>query len=284
MSAGALETIKSAVSNLAEAERKIAAFIVKSPQKALHLNISELARQAGTSPAAVVRFCRHIGSEKYSDFKLWLAKDVYQGWNEKYLPDLELESGTPGSRALHDMIDEVRHTMTMLAQTLDPRAIEAAADRIRNAAITVLFGIGASGLAAEDLHHKLTRIGIPSSYLVDTHAQITAACALRSTDLAFIISYSGETKEMVEVAKQTKARGAYLIVMTMTSQNKLKEYADLVLEIPKVERMYRSAAELSRICQLTAIDVLFNVLISHDLDNAIAAIERSMQATHLFNE
>ncbi len=282
MNQGALDTIEAAIPNLAEAERKIAVFVQESPQKALHLNISELARQAGTSPAAVVRFCRHIGVGKYSDFKLWLAKDVYQGWGEKFLPDLELESQTPGARAIRDMTEAVRRTMNSLAQTLDPRAVEEAADRIIGASMTAIFGIGASGLVAEDFHQKLTRIGIPSSYLFDTHAQIAASCSLRQSDLAFIISYSGETNEMIEVAAQAKARGCFLISMTMTGQNRLRDYSDLILEIPTVERIYRSAAELSRISQLAAIDILFNVLISYDLDSAISALERSMQATHHF--
>lgn len=282
MNQGAIDTIVAAMPDLADAERKIAAFIQASPQKALHLNISELARQAGTSPAAVVRFCKHIGAGKYTDFKIWLAKDVYQGWGEKYLPDLELESQTPAARALHDMTEAVRRTMSALAQTLDPKAVEEAAERIRAAGMTAIFGIGASGLVASDLHQKLTRIGIPSSYLFDTHAQITAACSLRPQDIAFVVSYSGETEEMIEVAVQAKERGSFLIAMTMTGQNRLREHSDLILEIPPVERIYRSAAELSRISQLAAVDILFNVLISHDLDGAIAALERSMQATHRF--
>jgi DNA-binding MurR/RpiR family transcriptional regulator len=282
MNQGAIDTIVTAMPDLADAERKIAAFIQASPQKALHLNISELARQAGTSPAAVVRFCKHIGAGKYTDFKIWLAKDVYQGWGEKYLPDLELESQTPAARALHDMTEAVRRTMSALAHTLAPKAVEEAAERIRAAGMTAIFGIGASGLVASDLHQKLTRIGIPSSYLFDTHAQITAACSLRPQDIAFVVSYSGETEEMIEVAVQAKERGSFLIAMTMTGQNRLREHSDLILGIPPVERIYRSAAELSRISQLAAIDILFNVLISHDLDGAIAALERSMQATHRF--
>jgi DNA-binding MurR/RpiR family transcriptional regulator len=87
---------------------------------------------------------------------------------------------------------------------------------------------------------------------------------------------------MIEVAAQSKARGCFLISMTMTGQNRLRDYSDLILEIPTVERIYRSAAELSRISQLAAIDILFNVLISYDLDSAISSLERSMQATHHF--
>jgi len=130
MNYGALETIAQSMPRLADTERRIAEFVQASPQKVLHLNIAELARQAGTSSAAVVRFCKRIGAEGYSDFKLWLAKDVYQGWNEKYLPDLGLESQTPASKAIHDMAEAVRRTMSALAATLSPQAVEEA-ERVR---------------------------------------------------------------------------------------------------------------------------------------------------------
>ena len=275
----ALDSIKAAMPGLAEAEKRIAAFVLASPQKVLHLNINELARQAQTSPAAVVRFCRSLGAGKYGDFKLWLARDVYRGWDERSLPDLDLEAQTPGTRAIHDTIASVRRTMTSLAQTLNPEVIEEAAARIKDARLTALFGIGASGLVAQDFHQKLARIGIPSFHFVDVHAQITASCALRPTSLAFIISYSGETREMLEVAKQVRTQGCYSIAMT-TAQNSLGGLVDLVLEIPTVERTYRSAAELSRISQLAVIDVLFNVIVSKDIDGVIAALDRSMEATH----
>jgi DNA-binding MurR/RpiR family transcriptional regulator len=87
---------------------------------------------------------------------------------------------------------------------------------------------------------------------------------------------------MIEVADQAKARGCFLIAMTMAGTNRLCGRADLALSIPAVERVYRSAAELSRLSQLAAIDILFNVIISYDIDGAIAALERSMQATHGF--
>jgi len=79
MDEGAIEKIKQAIPTLADAERRIASFIVTSPQKALHLNISELARQANTSPAAVVRFCRHVGAENIATLNFGLQKMCIKG-------------------------------------------------------------------------------------------------------------------------------------------------------------------------------------------------------------
>jgi DNA-binding MurR/RpiR family transcriptional regulator len=167
-----------------------------------------------------------------------------------------------------------------VVRSLDPLAIDACATRIREASMTMLFGIGASGIVASDFLLKLLRIGLPVSYIYDNQAQITAACSLRPTDLAFIVSYSGETESILEVARQAASRRATVISLTMEGPNRLREYADIALSVPASERVYRRGAESSRLSQLTVIDILYRVIVSRDVESAIGAIERSMDATH----
>ncbi|HWP68393.1 MAG TPA: MurR/RpiR family transcriptional regulator, partial [Rectinemataceae bacterium] len=158
--------------------------------------------------------------------------------------------------------------------------LDLVAVKIREAGMTMLFGIGASGIVAADFHQKLLRIGIPATYTFDSHAQITAACSLKPAHVAFIVSYSGETDAMIEVARQAKSRRAFVVTMTMEGANRLRGYADVALIIPASERVYRRGAETSRLSQLTVVDILFRLIVSSDLESAIEALERSMEATH----
>lgn len=276
----ALDIIRSMLPGMSEAERKIALFVLNEPHKALHYNVVELSRNSSSSSAAVIRFCKRIGVGGYNEFKLWLAKDVFRDEEEKFLPDLDLESRTPAERTIHDVIDYARHSLGDLSRTLDPSMMDQAATRIHEAAMTMLFGIGASGIVSSDFHQKLLRIGIPASYTFDSHAQITAACSLKSTHVAFIVSYSGETESMLEVARQAKARRASVITLTMEGANKLRGYADIPLIVPASERVYRRGAETSRLSQLTVVDILYRLIVSRDVESAIEALERSMEATH----
>ncbi len=277
---GALDIIRGMLPGMSEAERKIALYVLDQPHKALHFNVVELSRHSSSSSAAVVRFCKRIGADGYNEFKLWLAKDVFRDEEEKYLPDLDLESKPPAERAMREVIDFARQSLGDLSRTLNPEMLELAATRIREASLTMLFGIGASGIVTSDFHLKLLRIGIPASYTHDAHAQITAACSLKDTQVAFIVSYSGETESMLEVARQAKAKRACVITLTMEGANKLRGFADIPLIVPASERVYRRGAETSRLSQLTVVDILYRLIVSGDVESAIEALERTMEATH----
>jgi DNA-binding MurR/RpiR family transcriptional regulator len=276
----ALAAIHARLESLSESERKVADYVICEPKKTLHLNVAELARQSGASQASVVRFCKRIGLGSYADFKLRLARDVFQENDERFMPDLDLESGASAEEAIESVVAMTERGLALLASTLDPRSVETAADRMLAASMTALFGVGASGIVAYDFLQKLLRIGLPASFSMDSDLQVTTASSLRPTDAAFVVSYSGENLAMIEVARQARERGACVISLTMDGDNSLGALADIRLSVPSSERLYRKAAVTSRINQLTVVDILYTIIVSRNLDGSIAAIERTMRATH----
>lgn len=276
----ALVAISARMESLSDSERKVAEYVLHEPKKTLHFNVSELARQSGSSQAAVVRFCKRIGLGSFNNFKLRLARDVFRDYDERFIPDLDLESETSPERMIQSVIASSQQGLSLLGAILDPRAVELAADRILGASMTVLFGVGASGVVAYDFLQKLLRVGLPSSYTADTDLQLTAATSLKPTDVAFVVSYSGENTAMGEAARQARGRGATVISLTMDSANTVRSLADISLIVPASERIYRQGAVTSRINQLTVIDIIYSIIVSRNLDTSIAAIERTMQATH----
>ena len=73
---GVLEVIKENYNCIFSAEKKVADFVLKNPQKTVDSNVSELAKQSGVSDATVVRMCHHIGYTGYYEFRITLAKDL----------------------------------------------------------------------------------------------------------------------------------------------------------------------------------------------------------------
>ena len=71
-----LEVIKEQYENIFSAEKKVAAFVLQNPQKAVECNVSELAKYSKVSDATVVRMCHHIGYTGYYQFRITLARDV----------------------------------------------------------------------------------------------------------------------------------------------------------------------------------------------------------------
>lgn len=277
---GAVAMIRARSANLSGAERKVADYVLREPTRTLHYNVSELARQSETSQAAVVRFCKRVGFSSFSVFKLCLARDVFQAQDERFLPDLELESDASAPEVIKSVLGVAQRGLSLLESVLDPKILDDVSSRILEASSTALFGIGASGGVAYDFFQKLLRIGLPVTFAFDTDLQVTLASSLKTTDLAFLVSYSGESAAMVEAAKQARSRKATLVTLTMDGPNTIRGLADIALLVPASERIYREGAGSSRINQLTVVDVIYSIILSKRLDTSIEAIERSMQATH----
>lgn len=281
---GALFEINARWDQLSDSEKKVAAYVLREPKKTLHFTIKELSKQSGSSQAAVIRFCKHLDFASFSNFKLRLARDVFDNNDERYIPDLELESETSAAHVIHTVINRFQRSFSALERSLEAEMLEQAVQCIRTAQTTLLFGVGASGVVAFDFMQKLIRLGLPVFYTHDTDLQLTAASTIRPTDCAFIISYSGEKSDMIEAAKQIKKNQAKLISLTMDSDNTLRMLADIQLVVPASERIYREGASTSRTNQLAVIDILYSLMVSKNLDASIEAIEQTMAVTHRGNE
>lgn len=267
----ALFAIREHLPELSKTERKVADYVLAEPKKVLYYNLSELAEQSGVSQAAIVRFSRRVGMNGFRDFKLRLSHDVYRNGDERYFPNLELESDMAPSLVVKGVVGGVQRNMALLESLSDIHLLNRCVDLIRRARVIYIFGSGASGLVAQDMYQKLVRIGIPCSAPMDTDLQIIAACNLQEKDAAMIISYSGENPAMVTVSQRVRQNGAKVITLTMESENTLRKSADIALLVPSMERIYRTGAMLSRISQLAVIDMVYTLLLSRDLDNAIPA-------------
>ncbi len=277
---GALFEINARWESLSESEKRVAAYVVKYPKKVLHLNVRELAKQSSSSQAAVIRFCKHLAFESFSNFKLRLARDVFDTYDERYVPDLDLESGTEAGATIRSTVERLQRSFAALELTLDQQSVKEAVSVILASKKIALFGVGASGIVASDFMQKLARLGSSVFYSPDTDLQLVAATAIRSGECAFVISYSGEKAEMVEAAKLAKNNGATVISLTMDGPNALRALADITLLVPASERIYRQGASTSRINQLAVVDILYSLLLAANLDASIEAIEQTMAATH----
>ena len=275
-----LFAIRERLPTLPRAERKAAEYILSEPEKAVYYNIAELARQSNVSQAAIVRFCRHIGTEGYSNFKIRLSHDVFRSSPKRYLPNQDLDPGKEPAAVVKDVIGSVQRSMAWLESLSDIHLLNKAAEMIGSAGMNYVFGVGASSLVAQDMYQKLVRIGIPCSAPLDTDLQITAACNLKKGDSALIISYSGETPAMLAVGEWARKKEAAVITLTRETDNTLRSWADAALLVPSTEQILRPGAMVSRICQLAVIDMLYSLLLTRNLRSAIHALESTLIATH----
>ena len=267
--------------SLRPAERRVALGILADPATAAGLSIGTLARQCDTSAATVLRFCRAVGYRSYPALRLELARETGRADGDRpalpsptgdisptdSIPEIVAKIAWSDARAIEDT-----------AALLDVDSLSAAIETVAGAQRIDIYGVGASGFVAQDLHQKLHRIGLLSSVWPDPHAALTSAALLGGGDVAIAISHTGTTTDTVEALRVAEAGGATTIAITNVRDAPLTAHARLVLTTAARETTFRSGAMASRIAQLAVVDCLFVGVAQRSYDRTLRALELTFAA------
>ena len=266
---------------LRPAELRVALAILEDPAGAAGLAIGTLAERCETSPATVLRFCRAVGFTSYPALRLELARETGRERNGQ---DATIAHGRhqPHSTRCPEIVAKIAwsdaRAIEDTAALLDIDSLTAAIDAVAGARRIDIYGVGASGFVAQDLHQKLHRIGLLSSVSPDPHAALTSAALLGEGDVAIAISHTGTTTDTVEALRVAEAGGATTIAITNVRDSPLTAHARLVLTTASRETTFRSGAMASRIAQLAVVDCLFVGVAQRSWDRTLRALERTFVA------
>ena len=262
--------ISEAKPSLTETENDIADFVLENPNIVVNASSQKLAKLTGTSPAAIIRFAKKVGYDGYPQMKIELVKDMM---HDSYEMDQVLESENDMTSLLKKIYNSNLMTIKKTYSLLNTVVLESVASKIRNCHTLYLFGIGSSGIVCEDFQQKLLRIGRTSVFHADTHLQLTSVPNMQQDDLAFFISYSGKTKEMVTAAKWVKKMGISSVAITQSAYNDLGKLVDQVITIPIEEKELRIGATSSRMSSLMITDILYYSIAKEDKNQTIERIK-----------
>jgi len=125
--------------------------------------------------------------------------------------------------------------LTQMADRLDG-ALQQAVDLILGCqGRTVVCGIGKSGLIGKKMVATFASTGTPSFFLHPAEAFHGDLGMLKPIDVLILISYSGETDELIKLIPSLKSFGNKIIAMTGNGRSTLARHADVWLDV-SVER------------------------------------------------
>ena len=262
--------------HLTGAERKIADHIMLQRQDCQFMSISELAEAAEVAEATVSRFCRRMGYKGYSAYKLAVAGSTAGSRSSSPLYSevaAEDEVGEMCRKICEADVEAVTQTMA----ALDPASVSAAADMVLAADRVLCMGLGGSMILAREAAH-LFSTAMPNFYAVeDSHFQAIRCAMLTPGDLVIYFSYSGATRDLVDVMKIARDRGASTILITRFPKSPGAALADVVLECVAQEGPFQMGSVAARMGQLYLTDVLFNEVCRRDMN---ACRERRRQVAN----
>jgi len=251
-----LDRIKASIPSLAPAEQRVAHLVLGDPRAFANLPVTELASRAHVSKPTVIRFCRSVGYDGLSDFKLKLAGSVSEG-----VPFIHrsVDVDDKTSDVLVKVIDNTVAAFLKYRNDASSVAIEKAAHVLAATYQTgkriEFFGAGNSGIVAQDAQHKFFRLGMHSIAYSDGHMQVMSASMLRPGDCVVIISNSGRTRDLMDAESIARKNGATTIVIT-ASGSPLASAGHIHLAADHPEGYDRYSPMVSRLLHLMIIDIL----------------------------
>ena len=247
-----LGQIRRACSELSPAELRVAEHVLAQPRTVLNQPIADIAKAAQVSQPTVIRFCRSLGCEGLSDFKLRLASSLTGTLPISHVQVTNDDSSVElGAKVLGNTASAILGARSQLNREMIERSIEL----LVNARRVEFCTVGQYGAVAQDALFKFLRLGIPSGAYADPRMQLLAVSVLQPGDVALVISASGRTPELLDVAERARGRGAAVIAIT-ASQSPLARRADTVLAVDHVEDPVTQVPMIGRILQLLTVDML----------------------------
>lgn len=188
------------VKQLNELELYLLEYIYKNPSIIPYLKIRDLAKNTNVSTSTILRFCKKLGYEGYSDFK-FAIKNTLQ--NDK----------TPLTKTTYQ--DIVRFIRDANGEYFEQKLSEVGMI-ISNSDYITIVGIGNSGIAAQYGKKLFSNANKIVNAFTDGYGEIVTENSL--TKVVLLISVSGEIPEMIEYLERFK-KSKYTVISICNSEN-----------------------------------------------------------------
>ncbi len=201
----------SAIASLNNLEMGVYNFVIKNRDKVMYMTIRELADAAGVSTTTVLRFCRKLNCEGYSEFRVRF---------KLYLEQNEPQQTNFGASEIISFFRSVNN------EEFD-NLLDRAVDIILSSERVIFVGAGTSGALAKYGARFFSNVGKFSNHIDDPYFPVTNDMAKNA--LAIVLSVSGETAEILRFASQFSLHRCKVLSITSHDNSSLAKLADFNL-------------------------------------------------------
>lgn len=203
------ERIRKFEYKLNDTDDQIIEYILQHKQEVAKLSIQSLADKLYTVPNTVIRLSKKLGYDGYSQLKNSLKEELSESQD---LPQ-----------------DDLHFNIKQTFNILDMAKIKMICDMLCEAKKVIFFGVGDSVPFCEMMVKNLKVAGILSEFYLHRHDMVYAINQAKKDDIVYLISLSGETPQVLEMAKLAKDKGTRVISLTHFYENSLQKLADVNL-------------------------------------------------------
>lgn len=247
--------------SMSDTEKSIAEYLLDQGINIEKYSTRNLAEATYTSPATIIRFCKRIGLTGFDEFKEKFIQEI----NYLNQQSGKIDANFPFSKddtimkvsnnISHLYMDTIQDTMSLINYSSLQKAITI----LKYCDCISVFSAGTALNQAESFKEKMMKIGKRVSISNNLNYQLYEVGCLTSRDVAIIISYSGETEKILEIARECKKKSVQVIAITSFGENSLSEYATCKLVLSTKESLFQNLGDFSIHISINLIlDILYS--------------------------
>lgn len=273
---GLRERIADAWNGLSKSERAVCRVLSStSAERILYASAAELGAQSSTSNASVVRTLQKLGYSGLSHLK----QQVAAPFSSSVSPDVRLKTridriGPDLARIQQETWDEAVSLIDLARTSNDDDAYSAAIALLMRADNVYCYGLGASGIAAENLALRLRRTGLTTRQLsTDGFRLADELLNFGAKDALVVFAPGRVTRDIDVLLDHAQLVGASVILVTDELHDQLSSRVDTILTAPHTPTGLTSES-------------LAAILISDVLVQGISAVapDAALRSSQLLND
>lgn len=264
--------IESSMEKFTSSEGDLAKYIIQNPDEVSQLSISQIAKKIHISPATITRFCQKISFSGFNEFKHELKR--YIDLRNKPVMNSDIKEIDYFAKLYQNHLDIIETTFRKMTYF----DIQQVVSLLNDAKKVHVYGIGNSGIAAQEFKWKFFRIGVNVESITDPHQAVMDASLSTERSLVIGISVSGKTKEILDAIKVAKSQGAKVVGITSEKDSELALLSDLTLLVMSKNNMHMGQNISPTLPLFLLFDLIYTELVAKDYLNRIQIRDKTLRA------
>lgn len=255
---------------MTNSEETIADFILTIGKDVEKYSTRNIAEATFTSPATVVRLCKKLGFQGFDDFRMQFIKEIAYLDNQYGKVDVNYPFNNQDTmmKTAHKISQLYENTIHDTMDLLNHDDLQKALKLMKYSQSIYVFSVGTTLNLAISFQEKMLKIGKNVIVPNNLNYQLYEVNCIPKGDIAIIISYSGETQKIIDVAKTCKEKGIPTIAITSFGENTLSKLASCRLVMSTKESMFYNLGNFSTHLSVYLImDILYATFFLMNYEN-----------------
>ena len=244
--------------HFSKTEKEIVDYIIDQGMNIEKMSANEIARNTFTSAPLLVRIAKKLGYSGFNEFKSAYLKEL-----SYMLEETDVDASIPFLLS-DDLMTITKNLALLEKETIQDTQqlnhhddLQEAVRLLQKAQVIDVYGVLDHVLLAKHFKTLMMYIGKDVQVIDQVTGQKRSACLADESHCAIIISYSGQTREMVEVAEIYHKRNIPFISITCMAENSISRLADVHLYLSSREMLHIKIGDFA---STTSLKYLFDIL------------------------